>query len=153
MLKFQLGCYRLSQSQGYTFKQIDSIVNEYMFSPGVFETMDNIGIDLIYKSACNYIAMDENPEDYQQFMTYLEECIFNNRLGVKTGMGFINYNTDETEVNVTGKEKQRLLESLYSCWNNAMLWAKNKTNFTSDELELAFNEYLSTEIKNWNILI
>ncbi len=153
MLKFQIGCYRLSQSQGYTFKQIDSIVNEYMFSPGVFETMDNIGIDLIYKSACNYIVMDENLEDYQPFMSYLEECIFNNRLGVKTGIGFINYNTDETDVNVTEKEKQLMLKSLITCWNNAMFWAKNKTKLTSDELELALNEYLSTEIKNWNILI
>jgi 3-hydroxyacyl-CoA dehydrogenase len=124
-----------------------------MFSPGVFETMDNIGIDLIYKSACNYIAMDENPEDYQPFMSYLEECIFNNRLGVKTGMGFINYNTGETDVKVTENEKQLMLKSLITCWNNALLWAKNKTKLTSDELELALNEYLSTEIKNWNILI
>ncbi|MBK6281440.1 MAG: hypothetical protein IPF54_01155 [Draconibacterium sp.] len=106
MLKFQIGCYRLSQSQWYTFKQIDSIVNEYMFSPGVFETMDNIGIDLIYKAACNYIIMDENLEDYQPFMSYLEECIYNNRLGVKTGIGFINYNTDETEVNVAEKKNR-----------------------------------------------
>lgn len=152
MLKIQLGYFRLSRSQGYTFKQIDSIVQEFMFSPGVFETMDNIGIDLIHKSACNYIAMDENNEDYQPLMTYLEECIFDNRLGVKTGVGFINYNMNEPNVKVTGKEKLRLLKSLINCWNNALLWAKNSTNFSSEELELAMNEYLSSEIKQWDII-
>ena len=153
MLKIQLGYFKLSRSQGYTFKQIDSIVNEYMFSPGVFETMDTIGIDLIYKSARNYIGMDENDEDYQPLMTYLEECISDNRLGVKTGIGFINYNTDVPNVKITGIEKQHLLNSLITCWNNALLWAKNNSNFSSDELEFALNEYLSTDIKNWNILI
>jgi 3-hydroxybutyryl-CoA dehydrogenase len=153
MLKIQLGYFMLSRSQGYTFKQIDSVVNDHLFSPGVFETMDKIGIDLIYNAACNYIGMDENDEDYQPLMTYLEECISDNKLGVKTGVGFINYNTDEPNVKITGKEKQHLLKSLIICLNNALLWAKNNSNFSSDELEFALNEYLSTDIKNWNILI
>lgn len=150
MLRIQAGVYNLTLQENCSFKQTDSLVKEFLFPSGVFEMMDYIGIDLIYKSIGSYIAIEGSKNEYGPLLTFMNDSIEKNRLGVKTGRGFIDYNSEDALEKISVQKKESLLKSLVNCCNSAFKWALNSSNISMVELELAMNEYLGTEIKEWN---
>lgn len=150
MMRIQAGVYNIALQENCSFKQIDRIVKEFLFPSGVFEMMDHIGIDLIYKSVCNYIAFEGNKNDTGTLVAFMKDNIRKNRLGVKTGHGFINYELEEAPEEICTQRKESILKLLKNSCDAAFQWALNNSNISTIKLELMMNEYLDTEIKGWS---
>lgn len=74
-----------------SYRQIDELVKQHVFSMGTFEFLDRVGLDVILSSAKHYLE----DMDHKDFITItideVQKLVDKGRLGVKSGRGFFSY--------------------------------------------------------------
>jgi 3-hydroxyacyl-CoA dehydrogenase len=138
MLYFQAAVFSYARQSGISLRQIDAALKEKLMPMGIFEMMDFVGLDLILQSAQTYLAR----EDKQHYSPLLEEM---NRL---SGSG-MNFYQSEKEENPDFEKKREILDAVGKALGEAFLWAKAKTAIPEQDLWQAVEEYLDTEMEEW----
>ncbi len=153
MLHLQAAAFNLHYEKKWSFAQIDSVIDQYFFPIGIFAMMDNIGIDLIYKSALNYLEYEKDKKHFMPLMDYMQKSISNNRLGVKTKCGFFSYINIEDTIPILDKDKKQIATSLANSYFSSYNWIIENNLCSKKDLIFAMNEYLDTDTEKWNDLI
>ncbi len=146
MLKLQAAAYNYAVENKCTFEQIDAAAKQYLFPMGIFETMDHVGIDIIYQSAQNYIEDEEDKSIFLPLLNFMEQCIKENKLGIKTQQGFYNY-TNTISVLETNDNNKKIAEFLIHSYQSAYNWALSITNNNAADIDFCMNEYLDMDMK------
>lgn len=149
MLKIQALAYNFAKENNYDFAQIDRVVQKHLFPMGIFEMMDFVGLDLIYKSAGAYIQDQNDKELYDGLLKNLEFHIAANQLGLKTNKGFYKYPQEKDEIEISTASEQAILSRLINDFEMVFQWAMGISKVSKADLEYFMDEYLDTEIKNW----
>ncbi len=153
MLHLQAAAFNLHKEQNLSFTEIDNAVDKYLFPIGIFAMMDHIGIDMIYNSALNYLDYETDKEPFLPLINYMRKCISENRLGIKTKIGFFNYNNPEPANPILNKDEKQIACSLANSYFSSYNWFIEKKLCKPSDLTFSMNEYLDTDTKKWSNLI
>jgi len=153
MLKWQALAYNYFMESDYSFAQIDIVVSKHLGCMGIFEMMDFIGLDLIYKSSNTYVEGQDDKELYRLLLDFLKTKTEANQIGVKTNEGFYTYPQNSDIESLSVEQEQEILQKLLKDFKLIMDWAKSLSSSTDEDLEFCMNEYLDTNIKNWKKLV
>ncbi len=80
-----------------TYRQIDDLVKEHIFSMGTFEFLDHVGLDVILSAAKNYFEDMDHKDFINITIEEVQKIVDKGRLGVKSGRGFFSYSEDEAD--------------------------------------------------------
>jgi len=120
LLDLQSAAYNLSISKKLSYEFIDRAVSNSFMSLGIFEMMDQIGMDVLQYSIKNYLRDGGEIDKYIPLLDKLSEMNNNQCLGVKTGRGFYNYSekinsaTSSDDFSVSLKDTGNYLEEIIS---------------------------------------
>jgi len=96
-LKLQAGLYNLHIEENIPVKVLDNMVKESLFPMGVFEMIDQVGLDVIYTSALNYTSNISEKSFYTTWLEGMKQMVDNNELGIKSKKGFYDYSHGDSE--------------------------------------------------------
>ncbi len=138
-----------------SFKEIDELIKEHIFTMGTFEFLDHVGLDVILSAAKNYLEDMEHKDFITITIEEVQKIVDKGNLGVKSGRGFYSYNKEEKDEEPAGlkqvseEERKKYEEDLV---NKIMcLYIKCAYDFvdrgycTESEIEFALNEYKGME--------
>ncbi|MBK8807634.1 MAG: 3-hydroxyacyl-CoA dehydrogenase family protein [Bacteroidales bacterium] len=150
MLKVQATACFLAKEKNLTYAQLDFMVRKELFPMGVFETMDQIGIDVLYHSVMNYMPTIDNPHYYKILCDHLQSLYNQQKLGIKTGCGFYNYNTDSSsenkDIEIDTDISEYIIHQLKAAYNNAIETTITENKCNQKDLHFALEEYNGTGI-------
>ncbi len=152
LLRLQAGACHIIQENILSYEEVDSIVSNNFFNPGIFEMFDHIGIDTAYYSICNYIKSEKDKEFYYPLMQELEKKISSNRFGIKNGKGFYDYKNNiriSSYKNQSTNNNKKYISDVnakFESWYlESALNIKQQTNLTDNEIDFALTELLGSE--------
>ncbi len=145
-LDFQALAVRLYREGIADMKAIDHVIKKSIFSHGVFEFFDNVGIDVMYQSVINYTGPMENRDFYKPFIDFLEGLLARNRLGRKSGSGCYDYPVDCEPGELPDEQIQdELTGVLRALYVNSVFKMLEKNIWSGDDLECAVKEYMDLD--------
>jgi len=74
-LEIQSGLFNYCIKNNIPFKTADKVISDNFFSPGIFESMDIIGSEILLYAVKNYSEMKGNPEGYKYLIDYLDKMV------------------------------------------------------------------------------
>ncbi|MFC2171206.1 3-hydroxyacyl-CoA dehydrogenase family protein [Acidobacteriota bacterium] len=138
-----------------TYKEIDELMRENMFSKGAFEYADSVGFDTMIAATEVYMNDMDHTQYFPLAMATLQELADKGDLGIKSGKGWYSYTAgveDEpslpvTKIGVEEREqyKESVLQQLVCVYINMCYDAVSKSYLTEEEVETAMNEYAGVE--------
>ena len=149
MLHFQAGVFKSAEEQGMSLHEIDSAVKKHLMPMGVFEMMDFVGLDLIAQSAKTYLKDEKNQRHYSALLEAMQNLIAQGKNGQKSGGGFFAYPFEMLDLKSETEEKALAL--VQEAFATAFQWAGQKTRISKADLRFAMEEYLDTNLDNWNL--
>ncbi len=102
-LDIQNEAFLITESGAISIPEMDALVRQRLFSFGVFDFIDSVGIDVMARAISNYIAGYPNGEFYRSLLSRLERMVQSGELGRKSGKGFYAYPMESALPYVTGK--------------------------------------------------
>lgn len=150
LLEVQAEACQLHFQNGFALKEIDHAVKEHLFGMGVFEMMDHIGLDVLYRSIQNYIAPMKDSSYYHPLLHILKHKMREGALGVKKRKGFYDYGVGKIEQSGFGDlpDEKLVVELVERLARGYVKKAQNtvlQTGISKKELEEAIKEFLGTE--------
>ncbi len=143
-LKLQAECCRLHVQEGLSFQIIDSWVKKYIMPAGVFEFMDQVGIDVMLRSIKAYGVNMKLDQTLMVMKGLLGALTEEEKLGVKNDQGFYSYEkgrilmSDKTaETGLTSTQQNRL----FSCYLNPIHEVVEKEVMAKDVLVQLVTDY------------
>jgi len=92
IITLQAQAYRFVEEGRASFAQVDALVKERLLTPGLFELMVRLGLDLTYPSVARFTRMQpEIAEFTAPLEKILGRLVDQGRRGAKSGRGFFDY--------------------------------------------------------------
>jgi len=153
--------YVQSQAVGFykenilSFKEIDELIRKNIFSMGIFEFFDQVGLDVIVSAAKHYIEDMEYKEFISITVDEIQKLVDKGYLGIKTGRGIYNYTKKEDDDNhfdlipvSANKRKnyeEEVVNKLICLYINTVYTFIDKGYCSEQEIEAALEEYKGME--------
>jgi len=149
-LDIQNDAFRIVEQKKATFSQIDNLVSSSLFPFGVFDFMDNVGIDTMLAAVKNYTSDYPHKDYYQPLIDKLYRLEKACKLGVKSGEGFYKYPGGtkahvKAEKALSETEEKEILDYLSNTYINASKRFTMQSGCTLDEMNHAIKEYFGIE--------
>jgi len=146
-LKLQAGTYNLHIEENIPVKLLDNMIKEFLFPVGVFEMIDHVGIDVVYTSALNYTRDIAEKSFYTPWLEGMKQLLDRNALGVKSGKGFYDYSSGDSEADVFLPEnlKTYIRDRMYQYYLAPLFEAIKSGILNKKQIDHIVNEYLDTE--------
>ncbi|MBL6949785.1 MAG: 3-hydroxyacyl-CoA dehydrogenase family protein [Bacteroidales bacterium] len=149
-LDIQNDAFRIVEQKKATFSQIDDLVSSRLFPFGVFDFMDNVGIDTMLASVKNYTSDYPHKDYYQPLIDKLYRLEKAGKLGLKSGEGFYTYPEGikthaDSEKALSETEEKEILDYLSNTYINASKRFTMQSGCTIDEMNHAIKEYFGIE--------
>jgi 3-hydroxyacyl-CoA dehydrogenase len=146
LLPVQNEAYNILKEGKMTAEEIDSIVKTKLFTAGIFEFFDHVGIDIMQVSVKNYAENFPSGINYSGMISYFQNMMNDGKLGVKSGQGFYQYPRLQSHAEINTKdfteESNRLERTFFETINRIF----GDNTYIKKELEYAINEYLNVDI-------
>jgi|PlaIllAssembly_1097288.scaffolds.fasta_scaffold02598_4 3-hydroxyacyl-CoA dehydrogenase len=132
-------------------KEIDALVKKHVFSMGIFEFLDHVGLDVVLSSARNYLEDIEDQEIITATIEEVQKKVDRGNLGIKSGRGFYRYREDKGS-EVKGEMKQissglreiyenDLMDKISCLYINCSYGFIDRGYVSESELDAALSEY------------
>jgi 3-hydroxyacyl-CoA dehydrogenase len=148
-LDIQNEAFLIAEQGKATEKQIDRIVKERLFSFGIFDFMDNVGIDTMLAAVKNYTSGYPHRDYYSGLINRLETLDTEGKLGLKTGNGFYSYSgtspVKEDLPSLPAHDADEILEYLKNSYLNSAKRFTMQSGLTIDEMNDSIKEYFGTD--------
>jgi 3-hydroxybutyryl-CoA dehydrogenase len=151
-LDFQADAFNIFKEGQLSYKEIDEIVKEHLFPIGVFEFFDHVGIDIMLSSIKAYSQNSKNIEFYYPLIKKMEELISENKLGLKSKIGFYDYRNGQSEcivnrfnVSVNEDVRQNVLNRLKNIFNLSVQKIIDLKICSVEELKYAVKDYMGID--------
>ncbi len=148
MLKLQAECCRLHVQEGLSFHVIDSWVKKHIMPAGVFEFMDQVGIDVMLQSIKGYGVNMQLGQYLELMKGLLENLTLEKKFGVKNDQGFYSYEKGRiimpakaVEASLTSTQQNRL----YACYLNPIHEVVEKEVMAKDDLAQMVTDYTMSD--------
>lgn len=137
-----------------SFKEIDELIRKNIFSMGIFEFFDQVGLDVIASAAKHYIEDMEYKDFISVTVDEIQKLVDKGYLGIKTGRGFYNYTKKEEEdhfdlipvsANERKKYEEEVVNKLICLYINTVYTFIDKGYCSEQEIEAALEEYKGME--------
>lgn len=151
LMSIQNEAYKIVEQQKATEEQIDNLVKEHLFPVGIFDFMDNVGIDIMLVSINNYISNYPNQDNYSGLTGKLQSMVDKGKLGVKSGEGFYSYQGGQkvfalSDPGAPGSMSQESAREICEFLKFTYLTTAKRytmqSGCTIEEMNLAIKEYL-----------
>lgn len=148
MLDVQAAAFNYTLNENCSFNELDSVVKKEFCPIGIFEMMDHIGLDLIYSAAQNYMKYFENKEHFSQLISYLKNRVEKKEVGIKSQMGFYNYQETMAKKNSTA-QKEQTVDFISTSFTNAYYSALKNYSIDKQTLDYGIFQYLDSDVETW----
>lgn len=156
---FQAQAFRFYRDGILSFREIDELIRTHLFAMGVFEFLDQVGLDVIVSAAQHYFEDMEHKEFIKVTIEETQKLVDNGFFGAKSGRGFYNYRKEDNEAGVqdetrplkqlSAEERRRyeeeVVDTLGSIYINSAYEFVDKGYCLEEELETALNGYNGME--------
>lgn len=146
-LDVQAEAFRLVKEKKIPYDVMDAQVKQHLFSFGVFDFIDNVGIDVMHESINNYTQNEVSGDFYTPMLTKLSALRKENKLGVKSGQGFYQYTNNTDESNDIQLNINTQINHLRYIYLNSALKIIEKNICNKELLESIIIEYFECEKK------
>ncbi len=149
-LDFKNETYKIAEQGKVSEEQLDLLIKEHIFSLGVFDFMDGVGIDTMLSSVKNYISHYPHQDYYSGLVNKLQSLVDAGNLGLKSGQGFYRYqdgqkiypDRDPGSIKQLSSEREReIIEFLRFTYLNTAKRFTMQSGCTIDEMNRAIREY------------
>ena len=141
LLDIQSYVYNFYEQNSLSYTVLDELVRKHIFPVGIFEMIDNIGIDTILTSVKNYTKdIDKNDQIYYEpFITRLE------KMSASTNENEF-YKIRDNRINIIVNERieEKFINGLIYLFINSCYKILEKKILTENELEFSMKEYFGT---------
>lgn len=151
----QAQAFRFYRENILSFKEIDALTREHIFSMGVFEFLDQVGLDVIVSAAKHYFEDMEHKDFIGVTIEETQQLVDKGRLGVKSGRGFYIYNKESGEEEslhlkqISEEERKKyeedVVNKLICVYVNSAYEFIDRGFCTEQELETALDGYNGME--------
>ncbi len=126
---------------------MDQIVKELLFPIGIFEMIDQIGIDVVYTSALNYTQEISEKSFYTPWISGMKQLVDKNELGVKSGKGFYDYSTEKNDSDPGIPENLKILirDKIYQYYLEPLFEAVKSGILSKEQIEHIVKEYMDCD--------
>jgi len=144
-LIFQNEAFITAKEFGLSYREIDNIIKQNIFPMGVFELFDNVGIDVIYPSVKEFVSGMVDNYYFNDLLTTLKKMIDENKLGIKTNIGFYDYNEKKIYKSEENINSDEIIERLLYIYINSVYIFLEMLPNCKNEIEYAIMEYMDLE--------
>ena len=149
-LDIQNEAYKIAEQGKATEEQIDTLIKEHLFPVGVFDFMDNVGIDTMLAAVKNYISTYPHQDYYSGLIHKLQALVYAGKLGMKSGQGFYLYRDGQRIIPdslhlLPTDIIHEILEFLRFTYLSAAKRFTMQSGCTIGDMNLAIREYLGLE--------
>jgi 3-hydroxyacyl-CoA dehydrogenase len=123
---------------------MDRIVTNSLFTFGIFDFCDSVGIDTMLASVENYTRDYPHKSYYADFLSALSELVSAGRLGMKTNRGFYDYPLPETHA-VAPTDADEIAEHLRQTWISSSKRHTATAHLPIDDANSAIREYFDID--------
>ena len=154
VLAFQAEAFCVYEEKILSFQEIDELIKENIFSIGVFDFFDSVGIDVMLASIKEYTENIAKKDFFLPMIKRLRKLKEKNRLGQKTGHGFYSYNLNhESKVEKKASSfpisiedyKKDVVDRLLFIYLNSVYKFLEKGICEFEEIEYSIKEYLGVK--------
>jgi 3-hydroxybutyryl-CoA dehydrogenase len=143
-LDIQNEAFLLVQTGNISIPETDALVRERLFSFGVFDFFDSVGLDVMLYSICNYTSDYPHRDYFQPLISALETMVSEGKLGQKSGTGFYSYPPGVILPSITGRFSD--IEShLRNTWLSASKRYTMRSRLPVGEMNDAIKDYFGVE--------
>jgi len=150
-LPLQAGVYNLYKEDRIPIETLDLLVKEKLFPIGIFEFIDQVGIDVMHIAVSNYTLGKTDADFYQPWIEGLKRLKEGNKLGVKTGKGFYNYVEQKPPLDINYKDsldnpqQDLILKKIYSWYLTPIFKVVTNHILTQEETVHFIKEYMGLD--------
>lgn len=136
-LEIQSGAFNYCKSNQISFKAFDEVVQDKLFRPAIFETMDSIGPSILLVAIDNYCRMCKKPEHKIALLEHLK------KKSKTSHYSFLNDTSLPGKITASKKEEiASFVRDLFSNFANMYI---NKGFFNKSDIIFVLSEYIGTE--------
>lgn len=143
-LDIQNEAYLIVQAGHCSIPQMDHLVKQSLFSFGIFDFCDSVGIDTLLVSVTNYTRGYPHRDYYSSFIARLNKLVLEGKFGVKSQEGFYKYPMEEVLIN-DFPASDSIAEHLRQTWLSASKRFAAQAHLPIDDMNQAIKEYFGTE--------
>jgi 3-hydroxybutyryl-CoA dehydrogenase len=145
-LDIQNEAFRLVHDGVISVPELDNLVKDTIFPAGIFEFMDQVGLDIMLTSVLNYTAGYPHQDYFDPLITRLGTMVATGKLGVRSGEGFYRYPRDpvrheKKESGLTESLRAEIARHLKNTYLNSARRCTMQSRCTIDEMNEAIREY------------
>jgi 3-hydroxyacyl-CoA dehydrogenase len=145
-LRLQAGLYNLHMQENIPLKELDKMVKEFLFPTGIFEMIDQVGIEVVYTSALNYTRNIPEKSFYSAWLEGMKALVDKKELGTKSGKGFYDYSGGDPGVGTSLPEdlKACVVKRMYPYYLEPLFETVKSGIFSKEQIEHIVKEYMDT---------
>ncbi len=140
-LGIQAEAFNILSEGIYTIEQIDLTVKRRIFPIGIFDFIDNVGIDVMLASVNEYVKYEIDKSKYDNLINILKQKIAQNQVGKKNGKGFYDYTIQTNIVSIFIENESLLSYRLLKAFISHSLQFLNSKDITEQMLDYIVKEY------------
>ena len=149
-LDIQNETYRIVDQGMASAEQIDTLIKEQLFSVGVFDFMDHVGIDTMLAAVRNYTSDYPHKDYYLGLINKLQSLVDAGNLGLKSGEGFYRYQEGQKRIStspppLSPEVVREITDHLRFTYLNTAKRFTMQSGCTIDEMNQAIREYFGLE--------
>jgi len=139
-LDFQNEAFLIVQSGRCSYLQMDQLVKDNLFSFGIFDFFDSVGLDTMLSSIRNYTKDYPHKSYYSKLIETLSELVSIGKLGMKTQAGFYKYPLEEI-VAEPPADAGEIVDHLRKTWLSSAKRFTALAHLPIDDANYAIREY------------
>lgn len=143
-LEIQNEAFLITESGAISIYEMDALVKQKLFSFGVFDFIDSVGIDVMAGAIRNYISGYPHRNYYEPLLHRLEGMLQAGELGQKSGKGFYLYPHDNEVPEITGKFTE-IEAHLKNTWLSACRRFTMMSKLPVGDMNEAIREYFGLD--------
>ena len=143
-LDIQNEAYLIVKADHCSVPQMDHLVRQTLFSFGIFDFCDSVGIDTMLASVTNYTRDYPHRDYYASFIAGLNKLVMEGKFGIKSQEGFYKYPMEEVLIN-DFPASDSIAEHLRQTWLSASKRFAAQTHLPIEDMNRAIKEYFGTE--------
>ncbi len=151
----QAQAFRFYKENILSIKEIDALIKRHIFAMGIFEFLDQVGLDVIVSAANHYFEYMEHKDFIRVTIEETQKLVDKGHLGVKSGRGFYNYSKDaggdgplhlkQVSEEERKKYEEEVVNKLICIYINSAYDFVDRGYCTEEEIETALEGYNGME--------